>query len=447
MEYLSVTTLTKYLKAKFDRDPYLETVYLTGEISNFRKRPTHQYFSLKDDGAVINATMFAGKFRQLKFQPENGMKVLVVGRLTLYEKSGQYQIVLEEMIPDGVGALFLQFNQLKAQLSKAGLFQEQFKQAIPAFPKVIGVITSPSGAVIRDIITTVERRFPLAKILLFPTKVQGVGAKEEIVKNIQRANQMSEIDVLIVGRGGGSIEDLWAFNEESVVRAIFESKLPIISSVGHETDTTLADFVSDRRAATPTAAAEIATPNMIELINLLQRQDQRLTKVLQNQISQYRLRANQLAQSVIFRQPMRLYDGHLQKVDYLSEKLTSALKERLNQQYQMTERILNRLAHQSPDRAIKQYLQTLAMLERQLNQAMRELIRQKQNKAANAIQALDLLSPLKVMLRGFSITENETGQVIRKADAINIGDQMLTRLPDGKLISIVQAIEKSKEGE
>lgn len=447
MEYLTVTALTKYLKAKFDRDPYLETVYLTGEISNFRRRPTHQYFSLKDDGAVINATMFAGKFRQLKFQPENGMKVLVIGRLTLYEKSGQYQIVLEEMIPDGVGALFLKFNQLKAQLTKEGLFQEQFKQAIPMFPKVIGVITSPSGAVIRDIITTVERRFPLTQILLFPTKVQGVGAKEEIVRNIQRANQMPEIDVLIVGRGGGSIEDLWAFNEEVVIRAIFESKIPVISSVGHETDTTLADFVSDRRAATPTAAAEIATPNIIELINLLKQQDQRLTKVLQNQLRQYRLRVERLAQSVIFRQPMRLYDGHLQKVDYLSEKLTSVLREKLNEQHQITERLSNRLAHQSPNQMIMQYQQTVPMIERSLNQAIRELIRQKQNQTATAIQALDLLSPLKVMLRGFSITENEKGQVIRKVNSVKVGDQILTKLSDGRIISVIQDIEKSREEE
>ena len=447
MEYLTVTSLTKYLKAKFDRDPYLETVYLTGEISNFRKRPTHQYFSLKDDGAVINATMFAGKFRQLKFQPENGMKVLVVGRLTLYEKSGQYQIVLEEMIPDGVGALFLKFNQLKAQLTKEGLFQDQFKQSIPAFPKVIGVITSPSGAVIRDIITTVERRFPLAQILLFPTKVQGVGAKEEIVQNIQRANQMPEIDILIVGRGGGSIEDLWAFNEEAVVRAIFESRIPIISSVGHETDTTLADFVSDRRAATPTAAAEIATPNIIELINLLKQQDQRLTKVLQNQIRQYRLRVERLAQSVIFRQPMRLYDGHMQKVDYLSEKLTNILREQLNLKDQMTERLSNRLAHQSPERMVKQYQQTIPMIERNLHQAVRELVRQKQNKAVTAMQSLDLLSPLKVMLRGFSITENQEGQVIREIDSVKVGDQILTKLSSGQIISIVQDIEKLRKGE
>ncbi|MCH4167782.1 MAG: exodeoxyribonuclease VII large subunit [Streptococcaceae bacterium] len=447
MEYLTVTSLTKYLKAKFDRDPYLETVYLTGEISNFRKRPTHQYFSLKDDGAVINATMFAGKFRQLKFQPENGMKVLVVGRLTLYEKSGQYQIVLEEMIPDGVGALFLKFNQLKAQLTKEGLFQDQFKQSIPVFPKVIGVITSPSGAVIRDIITTVERRFPLAQILLFPTKVQGVGAKEEIVQNIQRANQMPEIDILIVGRGGGSIEDLWAFNEEAVVRAIFESRIPIISSVGHETDTTLADFVSDRRAATPTAAAEIATPNIIELINLLKQQDQRLTKVLQNQIRQYRLRVERLAQSVIFRQPMRLYDGHMQKVDYLSEKLTNILREQLNLKDQMTERLSNRLAHQSPERMVKQYQQTIPMIERNLHQAVRELVRQKQNKAVTAMQSLDLLSPLKVMLRGFSITENQEGQVIREIDSVKVGDQILTKLSSGQIISIVQDIEKLRKGE
>jgi exodeoxyribonuclease VII large subunit len=440
VEYLTVTALTKYLKAKFERDPYLETVYLTGEISNFRQRPKHQYFSLKDDGAVINATMFEGKFRKVNFQVENGMKVLVIGRLSLYEKSGQYQILLDEMIPDGVGALFLQFNQLKEKLTNEGLFRSELKQPIPKIPKVIGVITSPSGAVIRDILTTVARRFPLAEVLLFPTKVQGIGAKEEIVQSIQRANQKKELDVLIIGRGGGSIEDLWAFNEEAVVRAIFESKLPIISSVGHETDTTLADFVSDKRAATPTAAAELATPNIVELINYLNQAENRLTKAAQSKLQQSQLQLNRLAGSVVFRQPMRLYDGYLQKVDFLTEKMIQTTRERVQISNQTVERMKHRLLNQSPITQTRQYQQTLVMLEKSLNQAMAAQLNNSQRRYLTMLQALDLLSPLKTMARGFSITKSN-GQIIREISDVTVGSVLVTRLLDGEVTSVVKGVE------
>ena len=279
--YLSVSSLTKYLKLKFDKDPYLERVYLTGQVSNFRKRPNHQYFSLKDEKAVIQATVWAGVYRSFGFELEEGMKINVIGRIQLYEPSGSYSIVIEKAEPDGVGALAIQFEQLKKKLTEEGLFQDRWKQALPQFPRKIGVITSQSGAVIRDIITTVSRRFPSVEIVLYPTKVQGEGASSEVVANIQRANQRDDLDVLIIGRGGGSIEDLWAFNEEAVVRAIFESRIPIISSVGHETDTTLADFVADRRAATPTAAAELATPvTKLDLLSHLQKQENRMATAM-----------------------------------------------------------------------------------------------------------------------------------------------------------------------
>lgn len=281
--YLSVSSLTKYLKLKFDKDPYLERVYLTGQVSNFRKRPNHQYFSLKDEKAVIQATVWAGVYRSFGFELEEGMKINVIGRIQLYEPSGSYSIVIEKAEPDGVGALAIQFEQLKKKLTEEGLFQDRWKQALPQFPRKIGVITSQSGAVIRDIITTVSRRFPGVEIVLYPTKVQGEGASSEVVANIQRANQRDDLDVLIIGRGGGSIEDLWAFNEEAVVRAIFESRIPIISSVGHETDTTLADFVADRRAATPTAAAELATPvTKLDLLSHLQKQENRMATAMSN---------------------------------------------------------------------------------------------------------------------------------------------------------------------
>ena len=301
--YLSVSSLTKYLKLKFDKDPYLERVYLTGQVSNFRKRPNHQYFSLKDEKAVIQATVWAGVYRSFGFELEEGMKINVIGRIQLYEPSGSYSIVIEKAEPDGVGALAIQFEQLKKKLTEEGLFQDRWKQALPQFPRKIGVITSQSGAVIRDIITTVSRRFPGVEIVLYPTKVQGDGASSEVVANIQRANQRADLDVLIIGRGGGSIEDLWAFNEEAVVRAIFESRIPIISSVGHETDTTLADFVADRRAATPTAAAELATPvTKLDLLSHLQKQENRMATAMSNRLAYNRERLAKLSQSVIFRQ-------------------------------------------------------------------------------------------------------------------------------------------------
>ena len=300
----------------------MERVYLTGQVSNFRKRPNHQYFSLKDEKAVIQATVWAGVYRSFGFELEEGMKINVIGRIQLYEPSGSYSIVIEKAEPDGVGALAIQFEQLKKKLTEEGLFQDRWKQALPQFPRKIGVITSQSGAVIRDIITTVSRRFPGVEIVLYPTKVQGEGAASEVVANIQRANQRDDLDVLIIGRGGGSIEDLWAFNEEAVVRAIFESQIPIISSVGHETDTTLADFVADRRAATPTAAAELATPvTKLDLLSHLQKQENRMATAMSNRLAYNRERLAKLSQSVIFRQPERLYDGYLQKIDQLQLRL------------------------------------------------------------------------------------------------------------------------------
>ena len=330
--YLSVSSLTKYLKLKFDKDPYLERVYLTGQVSNFRKRPNHQYFSLKDEKAVIQATVWAGVYRSFGFELEEGMKINVIGRIQLYEPSGSYSIVIEKAEPDGVGALAIQFEQLKKKLTEEGLFQDRWKQALPQFPRKIGVITSQSGAVIRDIITTVSRRFPGVEIVLYPTKVQGEGASSEVVANIQRANQRDDLDVLIIGRGGGSIEDLWAFNEEAVVRAIFESRIPIISSVGHETDTTLADFVADRRAATPTAAAELATPvTKLDLLSHLQKQENRMATAMSNRLAYNRERLAKLSQSVIFRQPERLYDGYLQKIDQLQLRLKQGMRDAYGQ--------------------------------------------------------------------------------------------------------------------
>ena len=443
-DYLSVSTLTRYLKMKFDRDPYLERVYLTGQVSNFRKRPNHQYFSLKDEKAVIQATIWSGVYKKLGFELEEGMKVNVIGRVQLYEPSGSYSIVIEKAEPDGIGALAVQFEQLKKKLGEEGLFQDKFKQALPQFPKKIGVVTSPSGAVIRDIITTVSRRFPGVDILLFPTKVQGEGAAAEVATNIRRANEREDLDVLIIGRGGGSIEDLWAFNEEIVVRAIFESQIPIISSVGHETDTTLADFVADRRAATPTAAAELATPvTKLDLLGHLNQQQNRLSNAASNRLAYQRERLHKLASSVIFRQPERLYDGYLQKLDQLNLRLKQKIREYYSEEVQQVKILQHRLESLSPLRQVQRYQEQVNQQERLLRSNMAVIYDHKVAEAKRLSDALLMLDTSRIVARGYAIIQkNET--VIESSQDIKEKDQLTILMRDGQVQVEVKDVKRQE---
>ena len=430
-KYLSVTTLTKYLKMKFDKDPYLERVYLTGQVSNFRKRPTHQYFSLKDDRAVIQATIWSGIYQKLGFDLEEGMKINVIGRVQVYEPSGSYSIIIEKAEPDGVGALAIQFEQLKKKLSEEGLFQDRFKQAIPQFAKRIGVVTSRSGAVIQDIITTVSRRFPGVEIVLYPTKVQGEGAAEEIARNIARANGREDLDVLIIGRGGGSIEDLWAFNEEIVVRSIFESRLPIISSVGHETDVTLADFVADKRAATPTAAAELATPvTKLDLLTYLKNQEKRMATAVQNTLSKKKESLRGLSQSVIFRQPERLYDGYLQRVDQLQLRLKQSINTELVRQQQKVIEQVHRLEQLSPINKVHRYQDRLLQLEKLLRSQMAVVYDAKVAEVKRLSEALLMLDTSRIVARGYAIVKKED-TVVSSANDLKKNDQVMLMMRDG----------------
>ena len=432
-KYLSVTTLTKYLKMKFDKDPYLERVYLTGQVSNFRKRPTHQYFSLKDDRAVIQATIWSGIYQKLGFDLEEGMKINVIGRVQVYEPSGSYSIIIEKAEPDGVGALAIQFEQLKKKLSEEGLFQERFKQAIPQFAKRIGVVTSRSGAVIQDIITTVSRRFPGVEIVLYPTKVQGEGAAEEIARNIARANEREDLDVLIIGRGGGSIEDLWAFNEEIVVRSIFESRLPIISSVGHETDVTLADFVADKRAATPTAAAELATPvTKLDLLTYLKNQEKRMATAVQNTLSKKKEALRTLSQSVIFRQPERLYDGYLQRVDQLQLRLKQSINTEVVRQQQKVLEQVHRLEQLSPINKIHRYQDRLLQLEKLLRSQMAVVYDAKVAEVKRLSEALLMLDTSRIVARGYAIVKKEDA-VVSSAKDLKKTDQVTLMMRDGQV--------------
>ena len=432
-DYLSVSSLTKYLKLKFDRDPYLERVYLTGQVSNFRRRPNHQYFSLKDEQAVIQATMWAGTFKKLDFELEEGMKINVVGRVQIYEPSGSYSIIIEKAEPDGIGALAIQFEQLKKKLTEAGYFDERHKQPLPQFVKKIGVVSSPSGAVIRDIITTVSRRFPGVEILLFPTKVQGEGASQEVATNIALANEREDLDLLIVGRGGGSIEDLWAFNEEVVVQAIFESRLPVISSVGHETDTTLADFVADRRAATPTAAAELATPvTKADIISWISERQNRAYQAGLRVIKRDQERLGKLAKSVIFRQPERLYDGYAQKCDHLTSRLKSTVEQQVQQASQAQQLLNQRLLAVDLERNIRRYKERIEALKRLLTSQVTSQYESQLARFEKAQDALLSLDTSRIIARGYAMVQ-KGDKVISSVTEVAKGEQLSVQLKDGQL--------------
>ena len=324
-KYLTVGALTRYLKMRFDSDENLRLVFLKGEISNFKSHSSgHFYFSLKDETSKINAIMFSRNAQKLPFLPTDGMKVLVTGRVSVYESTGNYQIYIEDMMEDGVGNLYIAFEKLKEQLSKEGLFRPEHKKRIPRIPEKIGIVTAPTGAAVKDILSTVRRRFPLAQTILFPSLVQGENAKEDIVKNIKNAEHY-DLDVLIVGRGGGSIEDLWAFNEEIVARAIYECSIPVISAVGHEIDYTISDFVADLRAPTPTGAAELAVPNLTDLVKYLEQLKIRLNEAMSKKIHIQKTILERYQNSYILKNPMAIYDIQTQKLDMF--------KERLNQSY------------------------------------------------------------------------------------------------------------------
>ncbi|MGL4689922.1 MAG: exodeoxyribonuclease VII large subunit [Leuconostoc mesenteroides] len=417
-QYLTVSALTAYLKRKFDADPYLAKVYVTGEISNMgRRRGPHLYFSIKDSesNAVINASMF-GYERRIKFQPEEGMKINAIGRVEIYEPRGSYSIILESMTPDGVGELFLAYEQLKRKLQAEGLFDLQKKQ-VPLFPKKIAVVTSPTGAVIEDIARTVQRRFPSAQVILFPAVVQGEKAAPTIIRQLQRIDNM-DFDTLIVGRGGGSIEDLWAFNDEKLARTVASMKTPVISSVGHETDNTLVDFVSDRRAATPTAAAELATPvTLQQLTTRLQELHLRQISRIKQMIDMRQQRLNRVATHVIFQQPDRLYTGYNQRIDQLSHALQQLTKQKvINEEHKLA-----------------------AILQRQ-QQLQRSLLQPVQERLQLLSTKLDLVSPLKILSSGYAIVEHDN-KVVRSITNITINDEIDMHFSDGHATAKITGVQ------
>ncbi|KAA9302033.1 MULTISPECIES: exodeoxyribonuclease VII large subunit [Aerococcus] len=443
-KYLTVSQLTQYIKAKFTRDPYLETVYLTGEISGYRSRgkASNQYFSIKDDNALISAVIFRGRFQRIPFDLEEGMKVLVKGRVGLYEKQGSYQLYVDDIQPDGIGSFYIAYQQLKEKLSKEGLFNFE-RKPIPTYPKKIAVVTSPTGSVVRDIITTVRRRYPIVEIVVYPTVVQGDRAKASIIKNLQRADQSGAYDVIIVGRGGGSIEDLWCFNEEEVARTIAACRTPVISSVGHETDYSLADEVADRRAPTPTAAAELATPVLLaDLIFRIQELRKGLYTVQGQRLKYYRQRLANSQQSYIFTQPQKLYDGYRMKLLGLEGDLQENIRQALHSKKDQVRRLEEVLAKYNPRYQLLQGKHLYQQANQQLRQAYADQVKKKGQDLHQLMTQLDLLSPLKRLSGGYAYLSKQ-GHHVRSVQEVKTGDQLEVQLLDGRIYAQVEGTESS----
>ena len=409
-KYLSVSAITRYLKAKLDVDENLQRVYLRGEISNFKAHTTgHFYFSLKDETSKINAIMFRSNASKVLFKPADGMKVLVSGRVSIYEAMGSYQIYVDEMLEDGVGNLYVAFEQLKKKLQAEGLFDTAHKKKIPKIPKRVGIITASTGAAIRDIITTIKRRFPICETILFPTLVQGENAKDDIVRNIERAQEY-DLDVLIVGRGGGSIEDLWPFNEEVVARAIYNSKIPVISAVGHEIDFTIADFVADLRAPTPTAAAELAVPNMSDLKTHINQLSIRLNESIYKKVNYLKLYLDSVKNSFVIKNPQIMFENKKQSLVLMNDKLNNLMLGKVDGMKNELEKIKKSYVLVNP----------------------RLLYKDKIVEVKTIIDKLNLLNPLNILARGYSITYLND-RAVKSVKSVNKDDILNIKLNDGGL--------------
>lgn len=445
--YLSVKALTKYIKRKFDADPHLRDVYVTGELSNVKVHSSgHIYFTLKDDSSRINATMFRSQASKLSFKPEEGMKVFIRGDVNVYEASGAYQLYAQTMEPDGIGGLFVAFNQLKERLQKEGLFNPNFKQPIPQFPKTIGVLTATTGAAIRDICTTINRRYPQAEILIYPTLVQGAGAAPNITENIYLANRHGLCDVLIVGRGGGSIEDLWAFNEEIVARAIFESQIPVISAVGHETDTTIADFVADLRAPTPTAAAELAVPNQQQLYQQILHHQSILHQMMTSKLNFERNRLTKLQNSYPLATPERLYRPFIERLIQVDLSLQNATKLYMMNEKSKLQTIDSKMKLYSPVHQLTAAKQQLTHRTQTLTNRMQQQLAQNKVAFTNQLRMLEALNPLALMSKGFSVAYKEEN-VVKSVHELEKGDVIQVTFQDGYAEAKIEKKHVQKEGE
>ena len=419
-KYLTITALTKYLKYKFDSDDNLRQIFLKGEISNLKFHTTgHLYFSLKDETSKINAIMFNTSARRLVFKPTDGMNVLVTGRISVYEATGNYQIYVDDMVEDGVGNLYVAFEQLKERLSKEGLFDEIHKKKLPKIPSKIGIITASTGAAIRDILSTIKRRFPLCETYLYPALVQGKDAAPDIVNKIKRADAAG-LDLIILGRGGGSIEDLWAFNEEIVARAIFAAETPIISAVGHEVDFTIADFVADLRAPTPTGAAEMAVPNITDVISSINHLSIRCNEALFGKINILKIALDNIKSNYILNNPVIMYENKKQVIDNILEKIKTLVFYKISNYSMKLDHIKNNYILMHPQEL---YSKKILNLEK-------------------TITKLELLNPLTILKRGYTLTY-QNDKMIKSIKDINKNSDLKIKLIDGDVKVKVVEVEEN----
>ena len=391
---LSITALNEYIQRKLDADSLLSQVAVRGEISNYKMYPSgHHYFTLKDEGGALKCVMFKGNAMRLRFRPENGMKVIAMGKVSVYPRDGAYQLYCTAMAVDGVGDLHAAFEQMKQKLAAQGLFDPAHKKPIPQFPGTIGIVTSSAGAAVHDMLRILRKRYPLTRVKLLPVRVQGAEAPGEIAAAIRYANFHNLCDVLIVGRGGGSMEDLWAFNEEAVAWAIYESRIPVISAVGHEPDVTISDYVADLRAATPSNAAELVVPDMQTLLQNLDEKSGAMAAALQRQLKGARQHLTVLSGSAALQSPTGYLEQKEKQLDYLKNRLISAQNRNLSQ---------------------------------------------KQQRFVQNVAKLDAMSPLKVLTRGYAMAENETGDLIRSVRQVKTGDKLNVRFSDGTVETTVR---------
>lgn len=437
----SVSQLNQSVRLMLENQ--LGAVWLTGEISNFSQPVSgHWYLSLKDENAQVRCAMFRMKNLRVSFRPTNGMQVLVRANVSLYEPRGDYQLIIESMHLAGEGLLMQQFEALKLKLAAEGLFAQHLKKNLPHFSKAVGIITSKTGAALQDILHILQRRDPSLKIIIYPTAVQGKDAATEIAQMIELANQRQEVDVLIVGRGGGSLEDLWCFNEEMVARAIFHSHLPVISAVGHETDVTIADFVADVRAPTPSAAAELVSRNQTELLQQLQYRRQRLEIALDRLFAEKLQKLRHLSLRLHNQHPQAQLRIQQQLITQLSHRLQQSLRHRWQKKAENLTALSMRLYKNPLPLRLQQYEQQLTQLKVRLNSHMNLTLSLQQKQLAHLCGKLDSLSPLKVLARGYSITQNQQNFTIRSMKDVNVGEHIKTRLTDGNIISQVIRLEE-----
>ena len=442
-KYLSVSEINEYIKAILDNDLFLNRIYLKGEISNFKSHTRgHLYFTLKDDMGRINAVMFQSNTRNLNFAPEDGMNVLVKGRISAYPASGSYQVYVEEMELDGLGNLYIEYEKLKEKLFKEGLFNQEHKKPIPKFPERIGIVTADTGAAVRDIMSTIKRRYPLCEAILFPTLVQGEYAAPNIVKQIEVADTYN-CDVLIVGRGGGSIEDLWAFNEEIVARAIYNAKTPIISAVGHEPDFTIADFVADLRAPTPTGAAEMAVPTVKDINELIGQFKIRLNKNIKTLVNNKFIELYNLRNSFILKNPMSLYELKEQRLDKLMDDLRKNMDNYLNIRRHNLEISVNRVKLVSPASLININENILKGLKDNLNNLMDKFLIKEHNHLDYLINTLKLVNPLNILSNGYSLVRKDD-KVIKSSKSLHVNDIINIKFHEGEVTSVIQEVRNDK---